>query len=539
MLHPSKKFIGVETLKAYNPSTAHRRKERVAEKKKNKAERKVTREQTLLKKNPAAIKEELDKLELMVKSGQALSEGRMRRLQKLQQLWAQVVSAVEAERRVLTADVSSIAASDPRSSSSSSSSSSDGVSSLFTKCLQQRLSHGERMPEAEERRYYCPELCNTGIFRHPDGSIRPYPPLVANDKSEQRRRLVESQQRRERLGSPGDSDASSDMSEAEDEGSGAPPREGGGSSLKGSAEADPKAAEGVDDFLACIPLPSEPPPPEDNAAAAAAAAATQQQMPAAAAAPESMPAFPFFPVPFPGAPMSAYGAAGAPQVGGPPPAQGVGSFSPSRELLCKGSSSLPFPGIPAPPPQLLAQMHQPMQQQQQQQPSPLPQQQQQQQQRSPLPQQQQQQQRSAAAQPQQQQQSPAAAARVQPRQPKVLPAPSPGAKKHQSGGTAGDSAALKAALAFVPTHLRTKKLPATAKTLEGPSISRVSAYSMGTGALSRGAGAEGEGPSGLARFLGEAKRQQGEAAALRPQQKAGPADLDKAFDEFLKEVGAA
>lgn len=31
----------------------------------NKAERKVTREQTLLKKNPVAIKEELDKLEAM------------------------------------------------------------------------------------------------------------------------------------------------------------------------------------------------------------------------------------------------------------------------------------------------------------------------------------------------------------------------------------------------------------------------------------------------------------------------------------------
>ncbi|CDJ58427.1 hypothetical protein EMWEY_00050560 [Eimeria maxima] len=65
MFNPSKKFIGVETLKAYNPSTAHRRKERDAEKKKNKAERKITREQALLKKNPVVIKEELDKLEEM------------------------------------------------------------------------------------------------------------------------------------------------------------------------------------------------------------------------------------------------------------------------------------------------------------------------------------------------------------------------------------------------------------------------------------------------------------------------------------------
>ena len=34
MFNPSNKFIGVETLKAYNPSTAHRKKERDAEKKK-------------------------------------------------------------------------------------------------------------------------------------------------------------------------------------------------------------------------------------------------------------------------------------------------------------------------------------------------------------------------------------------------------------------------------------------------------------------------------------------------------------------------
>ena len=153
-----------------------------------------------------------------------MTDGRSRRLQKLQQLWAQVVSAVEAERRVRTADVSSIAATESRSSYIGPS-----------KCLQQRLSHGERIPDDEERRYYCAELCNTGIFRRgssilcrmqpidfdgaacfaalhspcvahactidfclfrfccttdPDGSIRPYPPLVANDKSEQRRRCM-------------------------------------------------------------------------------------------------------------------------------------------------------------------------------------------------------------------------------------------------------------------------------------------------------------------------------------------------------------
>lgn len=84
-----------------------------------------------------------------------MTDGRSRRLQKLQQLWAQVVSAVEAERRVRTADVSSIAASDGHKGSGASGS----------RCLQDRLSHGERVAEEEETRYYCPELCNTGIFR--------------------------------------------------------------------------------------------------------------------------------------------------------------------------------------------------------------------------------------------------------------------------------------------------------------------------------------------------------------------------------------
>ncbi|KAL8271368.1 hypothetical protein Esti_004702 [Eimeria stiedai] len=493
MLNPSKKFIGMETLKNYNPSTAHRRKERVAEKKKNKAERKVTREQTLLKKNPAAIKEELDKLELMVKSGQPLTDGRMRRLQKLQQLWAQVVSSVEAERRVLTADVSSIAATDTRAGPSS---------SIFTKCLQQRLSHGERIPEEEERRYYCPELCNTGIFRHPDGSIRPYPPLVANNKSEQRRRFVETQQAhfRGRAGSPRESDASSEMESDDEENEAATSGEAAGSSAKPAAGAEHRGGA-AEDLLASIPLPSEP-PPSDTAPPAAASAAEHQG-----------PTMPFMPFAFPGAPMTAYGGAAAQQAGAAP--HGVGAF-------------VPFSGIPAPPPQLLAQMHQSMPMQQQPQRNvtpPLPQQQQQQQQ-------QQQKQRS----PMPQQQSAGAAGFNQQRSPRVLPTPSPPPKKQHGGTPAWDSADLKAAIAFVPTHLRTKKLPPTAKAQECPSISRVSAYSMGTAARGRGAG--GEGKSGLARFLGEAKKQQGDAAS-RTQQKAGPADLDKAFDEFLKEVGAA
>ncbi|OEH75078.1 hypothetical protein cyc_07594 [Cyclospora cayetanensis] len=100
-------------------------------------------------------------------------------------------------------------------------------------------------------------------------------------------------------------------------------------------------------------------------------------------------------------------------------------------------------------------------------------------------------------------------------------------------GRPADTGDLKAAISFVPTHLRTKKLPATAKTQEGPSISRVSAYSMGTAALGRQVGgakapAAGEAVSGLARFLGEAKKQQ-EGAGGAPKQ-AGPADLDREED---------
>lgn len=78
---------------------------------------------------------------------------------------------------------------------------------------------------------------------------------------------------------------------------------------------------------------------------------------------------------------------------------------------------------------------------------------------------------------------------------------------------------------------RTKKLPATAKTQEGPSISRVSAYSMGAAALGRqgahgsGSSADGTATSGLARFLGEANKQR--TAAASGTLKSGPADLDK------------
>ncbi|KAL8441673.1 hypothetical protein Emag_006965 [Eimeria magna] len=480
----------------------------------NKAERRVTREQTLLKKNPAAIKEELDKLELMVKSGQPLTDGRTRRLQKLQQLWAQVVSSVEAERRVLTADVSSIAASDTRAGPSS---------SIYTKCLQQRLSHGERIPEEEERRYYCPEL-------YPDGSIRPYPPLVANDNGccccrligssdtatalQQQKgmlwcsEIVETQQAqmRGRRGSPRESDASSEMESDDEDNEAATSAEAAGSSAKQSAEAEHKGGA-AEDFLASIPLPSEP-PPSDTAS------------PPAASAPEHQgPPMPF--VPF-GA-MTAYGGTATQQAGAAPPDTHAG---PPVGFLQPGVM-LPFPGIPAPPPQLLAQMNQSMPMQPQPQRNLTP----------PLPQQQQQQQQQKQRSPMPQQQSPAGAAGFhQQRKPNVLASPSHPLKKQQGGTPASDSADLKAAIAFVPTHLRTKKLPPTAKTQEGPSISRVSAYSMGTAA--RGRGGDGEGKSGLARFLGEAKKQQGDAAS-RAQQKAGPADLDKAFDEFLKEVGAA
>ncbi|CDJ32685.1 uncharacterized protein EMH_0013320 [Eimeria mitis] len=536
MFNPSKKFIGVETLKAYNPSTAHRRKERDAEKKKNKAERKITREQALLKKNPVVIKEELDKLEEMgvfpyaaaaaveaaagaaaadaryicsryARSGEQMTEGRTRRLQKLQQLWAQVVSSVEAERRVRTADVSSVASFDPRSSS--------GVSSA--RSLQQRLSHGERIPDEEERRYYCPELCNTGIFRHPDGSIRPYPPPVANDKSEQRRRFVETQQRRmrESRGPSRHSDMSSD-SESEDESPAAATNSSSSSSKKTQGADSAPAGEAAEDFLASIPLPAEPPPPSASSSQVPTGSTQQQAMPA-------HPSVPVMPLPFPVPPLGGYGGA-SPQPsaaghlqGGPP--HGPPGFFPPAFVP-------PFFGIPPAPSQLVAHMQQ--MQGQQQQPE--------QQRISPHPQQG----------PQIQQPSPAAAGpstTVQKRPPQQRTPPVP-AKKQQTDSKPAGASDLKAAIAFVPTHLRTKKLPATAKIQEGPSISRVSAYSMGTAALGRqggsgGASGERGQTSSLAKFL-EANKQQGEGKGIGGTPKApAPADLDRAFDEFLKEVGAS
>ncbi|CDI76198.1 hypothetical protein, conserved [Eimeria acervulina] len=584
MFNPSKKFIGVETLKAYNPSTAHRRKERDAEKKKNKAERKITREQALLKKNPVVIKEELDKLEEMGEqayvaavallpqvqllqlmamqptltlslSGQTMTEGRTRRLQKLQQLWAQVVSSVEAERRVRTADVSSVASVDPRSSSSS--------STVNARCLQQRLSNGERVPDEDERRYYCPELCNTGIFRHPDGSVRPYPPPVANDKSEQRRRFVETQQRRmrERRGPSRHSDMSSD-SESEDESTAAATNSSSSSSsskkIPGADTAPAGAA--AEDFLASIPLPAEP-PPAPSSSQVPTVTGQQPAMPA----PPSIPMVP--PLPFPVPPLGAYSGA-SPPPGGPhqvvsgflsvesgnsgplrglmvdwlrcvvlsasppkmqgphgPPAFFPPGFVPyvGRPVLLCAFPQPPFMGIPAPPSQLVAHMQQMQQQQQQPEQQRVPPHTQQ----GPPP-----------SQP-----SPGAAGltNVQKRPPQQRTPPTPAKKQHTDNKLA-DASDLKAAMAFVPTHLRTKKLPATAKTQEGPSISRVSAYSMGTAALGRQGGSGGASGqiSGLAKFLGDSKKQQGEGGGIGGAAKApAPADLDRAFDEFLKEVGAS
>ncbi|CDJ38357.1 hypothetical protein, conserved [Eimeria tenella] len=445
-----------------------------------------------------------------------MTEGRTRRLQKLQQLWAQVVSQVEAERRVRTADVSSVASVDPRSSSSS--------TGPNARCLQQRLSHGERIPDEEERRYYCPELCNTGIFRHPDGSIRPYPPPVANDKSEQRRRFVESQQRRmrERRDLSRNSDMSSDSdSEEENSTSAAAPSSSGCSSKRTLATEAAPTKEAVEDFLASIPLPDEPPPPAAISPQAPTTAERQQT----ASAPVAMPFLPFpFPVP---PPVGAYGAGsqpsstGAPQGGpqGPP-----GFFSPGFVP--------PFVAIPAPPSQLLAHMQQMQQQPGQQQPEQQqPQQVQQPQQRIP----------------QQDPLEPHYPATAGPpnvhKRPPAQRTPLVPPKKQQTVSRPAEAADLKAAMAFVPTHLRTKKLPATAKAREGPSISQVSAYSMGAAALGRqvcSAGASSDKPvSGLARFLGESKVQQEGSCLKGPPKAPAPADLDRAFDEFLKEVGAS
>ncbi|CDJ35145.1 uncharacterized protein EMH_0095610 [Eimeria mitis] len=101
--------------------------------------------------------------------------------------------------------------------------------------------------------------------------------------------------------------------------------------------------------------------------------------------------------------------------------------------------------------------------------------------------------------PQTQQPSPAAAGpstTVQKRPPQQRTPPVP-AKKQQTDSKPAGASDLKAAIAFVPTHLS------------------------------------------LAKFL-EANKQQGEGKGIGGTPKApAPADLDRAFDEFLKEVGAS
>lgn len=288
----------------------------------------------------------------------------------------------------------------------------------------------------------------------------------------------------------------------------------GNGKKKPSADAA-QTAEAAEDFLASIPLPAEPLPP--GCASATAAQAAEGQLPSA---PSTVP---FIPVPFPIPPVVTYS--------GTAPQQGTGATqaAPARPAVFVPPGFIPpFVGIPAPPSQLLAQMQQPMPVQSQQNTAQHPQQQHQ----HLTPSQENQQQRPVATAPH----------NVQKR-PTVLRTPLPPAKKQHAGSVPADASDLKAAIAFVPTQLRTKKLPAMAKKQEGPSISRVSAYSMGAGALGRqvggsGSAANGEAKSSLARFLGGAKKQQGEATCGAPQT-TGPADLDRAFDDFLKEVGAS
>lgn len=89
------------------------------------------------------------------KSGQNLTDGQRRRIQKLEQLWSVVVQSVEAERRARSADVSCVA------------SGADGRS------LRTKLNEGAGAEEEEQRRLYNPELCNTGIFRRTSSKAVP------------------------------------------------------------------------------------------------------------------------------------------------------------------------------------------------------------------------------------------------------------------------------------------------------------------------------------------------------------------------------
>ncbi|EPT28441.1 WW domain binding protein 11 [Toxoplasma gondii TgCatPRC2] len=292
-------------LKAVNPSDTYRKTQRDKEKKKNKMDRRHNRELSILKRNPRVIKEELDKL-CEIEKTNVLRDGQRRRKQKLQQLWDIAVQSVEAERRARKAELQM---EEPFGEEAAAEKEGDehplspGEQRSLTSSdvprdpRRRAVRPQERFDDEfilkldqEQRRYYNPALCNAGIFRHPDGSLRGYPPTVRQGAFDMRREYFESLES-ERRKKEGLSSSSEENSETwSDVSDGEHARERGESREKDAEEED----SNEDDILASIPLPDDLPPgfsPEPPSLPPAPAPGPTQSSPFGVQSPSAASAF--------------------------------------------------------------------------------------------------------------------------------------------------------------------------------------------------------------------------------------------------------
>ncbi|CBZ53825.1 hypothetical protein NCLIV_036060 [Neospora caninum Liverpool] len=538
-------------LKAVNPSDIYRKSQRDKEKRKNKMDRRHNRELSILKRNPRVIKEELDKLCELEKTN-VLRDSQKKRKQKLQQLWDIAVQSVEAERRARKAELQmeepfGEEAEQEKEEEEKPLSSREQRNLINIGAHRDPRRRGVPVEQRfddefilkldqEQRRYYNPALCNAGIFRHPDGSLRGYPPTVRQGAFDMRRQYFESLENEQRKKDGASSSSEEDSEDWSDVPDSEKAKEGGTASGEDGEEED--------DLLASIPLPDELPPglsaepasvPE--AAASAGAAQTSPVGCQGTGPQETSTVSPFiFPTPF------SDNASGA-------PAQGNGT-APTG-----GALPFVFPFPPPPPPPFMFP------------PPPIP--------FMPRP-------RQPDASPDSQQ-APSASGPAAPPSPfsgqnsSVSPGARPAPPSASSSSPAiwkvtnqpstrevraspytppeTKPALPKAAVAFVPTQLRTKNKPSPTAPPR-LSLQQVSAYSTGLGNAhqSRWVGAKAEEtgsshakPGSVASFfakkpaagptsLGTDSRGKGQGQAGNAGVDASK-NLDDLFNDFLREVG--
>ncbi|PFH35719.1 WW domain binding protein 11 [Besnoitia besnoiti] len=547
------------SLKVVNPPDEYRKSQRDKEKRKNKMERRHNRELSILKRNPRLIKEELDQLCAIEKTN-TLRDTQRKRKAKLEQLWEMAVRSVEAEKLAREAELQ---IDDPFGAGEEEPEEGSVQAQLSVREQRNLLNTGGRRGDrrkggaaehrdddeflsridTEQRRYYNPDLCNAGIFRHPDGSLRGYPPSVRSEGFDQRRKYIEgiNVERRQR-GEEASSGSSDEDSEQWSDVSDSEKSANASGSRLAAIEEKQESEPDDDDILASLPLPSEPPP----AFATAGASGLQVLQPPASAAqpqaaPSSAPTFPppmYFP--FPGSAGANAGESAKPtppfpfMPPPPPPFMGFAPPMPPPFMPTGAPGSSPYaPGAPAFSP-----------------PGP----------RSPFAQTPgggSQPPAGSAAPPQA---PPAATSSASPWSREATQAPREQRPGPYSPPEATKPALSKAAVAFVPTQLRTKNKPSPAPVVPPrASLEQVSAYSTnaglarsnrwGAGALEgTAAGTGSRGTSVAALFAKNAnpgaaaaaeRAMTGAAASGGATGKAGEAskDLDELFNDFLREVG--